>query len=67
MTNLFIVQCVCAEHSYSLVVSGRIDLEKSRLEIGPKPPGAGIGAIWRLAGICTDEARVAAIELSLKM
>ena len=34
----------------------RIDLEKSRLEIGPKPPCTGIGAVWRLAGRCTDEA-----------
>ena len=49
------------------MVSGRIDLETSRLEIGPKPPGTGIGAVGRLAGICTDEASVAAIELSLKM
>ena len=37
-------------------MSGRIDLETSRLEIGPKPPRTGIGAVWRLAGICTDEA-----------
>ena len=49
------------------VVSGRIDLETSRLEIGPKPPETGIGAVWRLAGKCTDEASVSAIEQSLKM
>ena len=48
-------------------MSGRIDLETSLLEIGPKPPGTGIGAVWRLTGICTDEAIVSAIELSLKM
>ena len=49
------------------VVSGRIDLETSRLEIGPKPPRTGIGTVWRLAGICTGKVCVAAIELSLKM
>ena len=43
------------------MVSGRIDLETSRLEIGPKPPRTGIGAVWRLAGICTDKATAAAI------
>ena len=43
------------------MVSGRIDLKTSRLEIGPKPPETGIGAVWRLAGKCTDEASVSAI------
>ena len=48
-------------------MSGRIDLETSRLEIGAKPSGTGSGAVWRLAGICTDEASVSAIELSPRM
>ena len=42
-------------------------METCRLEIGPKPPGTGIGAVWRLAGIRMDEASTAAIELSLMM
>ena len=53
--------------SVKSVVSGRINLKTSRLEIGSKPPRTGIGAVWRLAGICTDEACAAAIELSLMM